>query len=168
MKRSHRGLTLIEVLAALALLGLLAAALSSWLQVTSGFASKAATTLPWESAAERSMQCIERDLIVGDFADVKGTPKEPRCRVTDNRLMVLTRDPQHGPALHEYRFDSSTESLIQVSRPGQLPTGPAITRRLIGDVAGWTCDLDAETQRLAISLRSINDLTMRWSFACPP
>lgn len=168
MTRSRRGLTLIEVLAALALLGLLATALSSWLQVTSDFASKAATTLPWESAAERTLQCIEDDLLVGDFAQAKKTPKKPRCSVIDNRLTILTRDPQHGPAQRDYLFESSEGRLDQVTQPVTASGHPIETRLLVGGVAAWTCEFDAKIARLTVSLTSTTGTTISRSFTCPP
>jgi prepilin-type N-terminal cleavage/methylation domain-containing protein len=168
MKRAAGGLTLIEVLAALALLGFLAVALSSWLQVTGAFVNAAAATVPWEAGAEQVMQRVQEDLLVGDFAQDRKDVKEPRFAVVDGTLTIRTRDPRRGPLMHEYRFESSEGTLDRITRAESPPSKDAETRLLVGEVAAWTCELDPETRLLTISLTSTTGRVICRSFACPP
>lgn len=115
--RHRRGLTLIELLASLALLTAIAAACLGVVQTTSRAAAEATHAATWSRAAEAMLDSVAADLASADLDPIGDRARgDPRVRVnTDGRsvsLLVRTRDPVLGPCLRRY---ATAGELIQVS-----------------------------------------------------
>jgi prepilin-type N-terminal cleavage/methylation domain-containing protein len=63
------GMTLIEIVLALALLAALGAGLSVWINMTSTLAAQSRHTLDWHQSAEAVMRLVADDLLIGDFTE---------------------------------------------------------------------------------------------------
>lgn len=158
---------MIELLAALALLGMLTAALAQWTQMTMRMASLANRNLPWDRAAAAALERVNEDLLVGDFAipteKRKGTPdiKDVRVEVLDDRLAILTR--QDGRTVRrEYVLDRN-----HLLREDRFEDGASERRMLLGDVAAFTLERDTERRSLIVRLVSTTERRQSRRFTLP-
>lgn len=134
--RPRHGLTLIETLVALVLLSGVAVATSTLLRSISSIHSGITPELRWTMHAERALLCAADDASVGD----RPTP-ERHITSSDGHLMVRTRGLGSGTSVArlEVRFtwDSDTGKLVrhaQALDERQRPTGPILSRTLVGSV----------------------------------
>lgn len=115
-QQSQRGLTLIELLASITLLTLIAVSGAAWLKTTTERAAVAERELQWQRATSAVLDQIADDLIGRDrLAD---NDEEP-VRVTWQypRLQIATRTPGTGSITRSYRW-SMHEKMIVVSASG--------------------------------------------------
>ena len=109
------GLTLLETLVALGLLGLLASASFGWIAVTQRGLANAADATNWRRSADASLALLYEDLVSGD---AEAWAAEP-VRITwykDAEIESLTfptRVATVGPCMVAYRFDNTTGALTR-------------------------------------------------------
>lgn len=157
----RRGMTILELLAALALLGALCSLLTSWLVTVSRLSADRGPRLEWRSAALRILDAIEDDLTCGDFEPGDRKSKSPpRVEVLEpSRLRIATRNSatlvsdSPGPAIHEYRFDRMSQTLLLSISSTTRPISAA-ERPLATAVADWRVDLDDEQRVLIVTIES--------------
>jgi prepilin-type N-terminal cleavage/methylation domain-containing protein len=160
---SRRGLTLIELLCALALLGALAAVLASWTMTAARLSATHGPMLQWHSAAQRLLELLGDDLVCGDFEPIRTRQRsgDPRIEVLDGpRLRLEARAaPAHGasflgPSIHEYALDRASGTLTLTIRPRHDPSALPVKRFLLADVADWECivDEDEEDRTLTVTI----------------
>ncbi len=154
-------MTILELLAALALLGALCSLLTSWLVTVSRLSADRGPRLEWRSAALRILDAIGDDLSCGDFepGDRKSKPP-PRVEVLEpTQLRIATRNSatlawgSPGPAIHEYRWDRMSQTLLLSISPTARPAWAA-ERPLARAVADWRVDLDHEERVLTVTIKS--------------
>ena len=161
--RRGRGLTLIELLAALALLGMLTIALASWTQTTLRVSARTSREQPWLSAADAALARIGEDLLVGDFEPPppgrgKSTSVPPRVVASANRLVITTREV--GAVLdHAYILERFRHRLVRRSGDSQS--------LLLGDVGEFNCSVDDEKKLLTVTIASTTGLIRTRRFALP-
>ncbi len=109
------GLTLLETLVALGLLGLLASASFGWIAVTQRGLADAADATNWRRSADASLALLYEDLVSGD---AEAWAAEP-VRITwyndaeIESLTLPTRVATVGPCMVAYRFDNTTGALTR-------------------------------------------------------
>lgn len=158
---TRRGMTILELLIALVLLGALCSLLTSWLVTVSRLSADRGPRLEWRSAALRILDAIENDLTCGDFEPGDRKSKlPPRVEVLEpSRLRIATRNSATlvsdslGPAIHEYRFDGVSQTLLLSITSTVRPTRAA-ERPLATAVADWRVDLDHEERVLTVTIKS--------------
>lgn len=172
MKRS--GMTILELLLALALLGALSALLTSWVVTISRLSSEHGPRVEWRSAAERVMGVIEDDLACGDFQmQDRKTSKKSRIEVLEpSRLRIATRTTSEGisapagPATHEFRFDRSS-GMLRLSVASGTQSGSTTARPLLNDVADWSVELNEKERILSVTIQSQSGDKITRSFTWP-
>ena len=108
----RRGLTLVEVLAALVLLTGIMLAAAAWVQAS---ARATAATVPearTRSAVEAVFRQLHDDLAIGDFDDDKNA--SPRVVNLHDRIEIRTRVPGHGAVTVTYRLEQREGTLVRV------------------------------------------------------
>lgn len=171
---NHRGMTILELLLALALLGVLCSLLTSWLVTVARLSAERGPRLEWRSAAMRVLDGIGDDLVCGDFeATDRNRKPKPRVEVLEPaRLRIRTRStftqsPDNaGPGIHEYRFDRTAETLAVAITSTARSTSP-VNRQLLGGVADWRIDLDEEHRVLSVTIVSGGGDTLSRRFTWP-
>lgn len=104
-------MTLIELLLALALLGVLMGVGVSWITTSSGLAREQSDRLRWERSANALLQAIHDDLATGEFNLARdNAPPTRRLQAQSGELAIRTRE--RGEEIRRiYRFDASTGEL---------------------------------------------------------
>lgn len=148
-----RGLTLFELVAALALFGSVLGVCLSWIQFAGRSTSAVVRPMQWHAAAEQVMRRIEEDLRVGDFDPDDDARTLLKARVEDARLLVRTRGAG-GEVEHE--FGLSTDGVLsRTERPaGARGRGDDPARMLLSEVARFEAQAEPSTQRLAVRIVS--------------
>ncbi|MCC6910309.1 MAG: prepilin-type N-terminal cleavage/methylation domain-containing protein [Phycisphaerales bacterium] len=172
MKR--RGMTILELLLALALLGVLCSLLTSWLVTVARLSAERGPRLEWRSAAMRVLDGIGDDLACGDFeATARNAKLRPRVEAQEPaRLRIRTRStstqsPDNaGPGIHEYRFDRTAQSLAVAITSTARSTSP-VNRQLLSGVADWQVQLDEEDRVLSVTIVSRHGDTLSRRFTWP-
>lgn len=145
----RRGLTMVELLLALALLAGLMVAVASWTQIAGLSGSELARPMRWRVAAEAVLQLIHDDLVTGDFADEEAA-SSPRVRVADDALSIDSREASIGPVVCQYVLDTYSGRLLR-----RLPgSGHRSDRVLIDEVTRFACEIDEEQTELHIEIAS--------------
>lgn len=170
----RRGMTILELLAALALLGALCSLLTSWLVTVSRLSADRGPRLEWRSAALRVLAAIEDDLTCGDLEPAaRNSESRPRVEVIEpSRLRIRTRSTSAqapdspGPAIHEYRFDRTAERLVlAITSPARSMS--ARDRLLLGGVAEWRVEWDEEQRVLSVTIASRHGEALSRRFTWP-
>ena len=155
MIQRYRGLTMVELLVALALLSAIMLGVSSWVGAAARASTAVAEPVRWVSAAEAALQRIHDDVMVGDFDESNESPENRRVQVDDDTLSIHTRggwsDDIVGAATHEYAFDRRSNELQVVQR---VHAGSEHQYLLVDQVGSWSAQLDEETGVLAVTITS--------------
>ena len=145
-----RGLTMVELLLALSLLAVLMVAVASWTRIAAQASAKAAQPTRWRTAAERTLELIQADLLIGDFED---DPRTPRIEVASGQLKIRTRqvsaDGFGGSVTHRYVFNTPDHELRLEERASG---GRQHSRLLLNDVSDWQCMIEEEEQILSVTI----------------
>lgn len=138
-------MTVLEVLIALALLGGLSVAAAGWIELSARLSATAGPRLAWERAARALLQAIADDLAVGDRPNESpGIDSQGRVIVEGNTLLIRTRGA--GWAMtRTYRYHPATSTLI-------VDDQSSTAEVLLGEVKGWTCEVDPDRRTLTIGL----------------
>lgn len=171
---TRRGMTILEVLLSLVLLGALASMLTSWLVTISRASAEHGSRMQWRSAARGALDLIEDDLTTGDFEiGAQGHLAQPQVVVVEpSRLRIRTRStwthsPQApGPAIHEYLFDPMAGVLMLSISSNSSAMSPW-RRSLVTSVTAWEVDSNEEQRILSIRIESSSGEAMSRRFSWP-
>lgn len=144
-RRIHRlrpwGMTLLEVMLALAILSSLAMLLASWVQTAIRVAGHDRETQSWTVAANRLVDEVGTYLRTGDsievFEETVASTSGIASRVElkpPHELAILSRGHQmgvSGPAWIVFRFDISTQRILMTAAPLGTGTTPETRPRLV-------------------------------------
>jgi prepilin-type N-terminal cleavage/methylation domain-containing protein len=147
---TRRGLTMIEMLLAVALLSAVVAAAASWIAVAGRLGTSAAKPQRQRLSMEAAFALIAEDLVTGDFDPPERPSSEPpRVRVQPGVLEIDTR----AGTTCAYRLDHVTHRLERIERSAsQRSTGAGASRPLLENVGEFTCALDDEKRTLEVTL----------------
>lgn len=141
---------MVEIMFALSLLTVVAAAVALWTQVAARAAAGAAGPEQWQAMAEVVLQHIHDDMAAGDL---DGKRDEPRVRIRDGELEIRTRASAAagliGPVVCRYRNDPTTDRLLLQQ---QSHDGTQRTRLLLDRVQEWNLSIDQEKRTLAVTI----------------
>jgi len=169
--RIHRGLTLAELLAALASLSLLIVAIVSWVSTVASSSRTITDRARFESAALHALQRIVEDVTCGDFdPDLEVSE---RVRVESHRLIVTSRSRNpHNPGRiveRTYRRDGRSVIVEEHSEGAASELS-----HLIGDVDSVSFELSGPRNEstsqgcaLNITIRSVNGREVMRSVMLP-
>ena len=148
---THRGMTLLEVMLAMALLSAIVGVTASWMQIAGAAVTQTSEPARLVSAARAVLELIADDVHVGDFAKPtsNNNEEEPRrVEVSEGALIIKTRTPGSGPVEHQFSFDESAKRLLlkEVSSAG------ARERVLVVGVESASWQLDTERLQLTVQL----------------
>lgn len=171
----RRGMTILEMLLALALLGAVCTLLTSWLTTFARLSAENGPLVEWRSAAMQALRAIEDDLACGDFeSPERKRPAKARIEIVEGRMLRLaTRSsaahlPTHpGPAIHEYRLDESTGILVIAIVGSSGRADRRVGRPLLNDVAQLNLELDEEEGVLKVTIRARSGDEVGRSFTWP-
>ncbi len=190
---TRRGLTLIELLMSLTILGSLVAVIITWLNTVAHLHTISAPRHTGIVSAERFMQLIRDDLMAGDFMPPNDSSHNAN-RVTSitiepatHALQIRTRIRPHvdqfgrlqsppGPIIRVYQFDAQAKSIrmqlhevaLHDLRKAGSPVGP--TRLVLDQISAWECSLeslgedDHVTTFLSLSITNQHGVTFAGSF----
>lgn len=136
----RHGMTLIELLAALAILAAVSVAAASWTVSATRTSASVSRQLTWERSAIAALDLIASDLNTGDLRRVADDAK-----VDNDHLRILTREV--GPAEHEYALDEGRlvrRSFRVDNRGRRTETRDAERRILVGQVRVWSAKLEED------------------------
>jgi type II secretory pathway component PulJ len=125
-------MTILELLAALALMSALAVASVSWLRLAARDTARAGQQLNWSLASAAVLSLIRDDLQTGDFAgDLLKARVDP-----SGSILVRTRTRAAGGLVCAYRWDASDGALYrdeynQTQDIDRAPAAPASASRLL-------------------------------------
>jgi prepilin-type N-terminal cleavage/methylation domain-containing protein len=148
----RRGLTIIETLAALALLSGLAVAGTAWMALSMRAAEDVGADVRWRAAANATLQLIHDDLRKGAVLG------RPPVRVQADRLFIPTRH-EGRPVEREYALDTSAGKLLITDRD---VTGSLSRRVLLGDVTRLDLGLDRASGALLVRIHSKDSVQRRF------
>lgn len=161
----RRGLTMLELLFSLALLTVVMLTAGSWIRLVSATGTLVAGPARWEAAAHAALQLVEDDILVADF-HVPG--RDALVEVAAGGLILRTRlacagDPS-GLLQHRYSLDPGQDALRLEERTS---TNSVHTRRLLNDVASWSCQHDKDRNVLSITIVSNDGVTVSKRYRLP-
>jgi hypothetical protein len=170
---TRRGLTLVEVLGALSLLGLLMVACLSWTRMAVSHASNAGVRTRWERAAGAVLDLIGDGLRTGDACD-----PERKLRVDASAAVLVIRGRGSadgrlpGVVDRVYRRDpASGDLVVEEYAPvpfGVMPTqAPLGARPLLGEVRATTFALDVPSRVLSVEVAGPNAAVARREYIVP-
>jgi hypothetical protein len=166
-------MTLLEILLALVMLSALVIASAGLVHLAASAANATAGGEPWRAAADAALDAVARDIAAGDF-DI--TPDPHRVEAHDGWLKVVTRglgdgaESPGGPVVHEYRLDAAAGVLWRDEGPispgpGQSPGRAERSRLVLGQVGGWSAQLNSETGILRVSVAGPHGRNLERRFA---
>ena len=158
---TNAGLTLIELLVAVSLMSGVLLAIAWWSKECSHSAVSQRNGTHWQIAADRLLEQISRDFLVGDFGDRPSDDGLPAWSVDGQVLEIATRDLERGTGrirVH-YEWDGVRNAVVrhQVGSPrGDVPA--------LGGVKSWNLVWNKETEMLQVVIESMEAETRmrRW------
>lgn len=166
MRMLDRGLTMVELLVALALLSAITLGVGSWVGATARASTSVVEPVRWASAAEAALQRIHDDVMVGDFDERDESPENRRVHVDGDILRIRTRSSSiidlegsgssGGVVTHEYVLDRFSNELHLRQRND---AGTEHRYLLVDQVGAWSAQLDEETGVLVVTIMSTNGVT---------
>jgi hypothetical protein len=166
-----RALTLVEVLASLALLSGVAAASVALVQSSGRTAATGARRIAWDRAADAVMASIAADLAIADLDPVGDRARgDLRVRVVDRErpsLAIRTRSAAGQPQVRSYILEGD-RLLVKSEIAGAAPADLSIGDRqavALGDVATLLVRLDADGGTLQVTIERTSGACRAASFA---
>jgi len=148
-------MTLIEVMLALALLGVLVGVGTTWITTSSRLALEQSNRLHWQRSAEALIQAIHDDLLLGDFEPARDNARvSRRVQLNGSTLSIRTRANAH-PTRRIYRFDPTAGDIRtwlappDARIPGSIPADAAI---VLAGVVGMDLLIDEEYSLLDVTI----------------
>lgn len=167
MNRATTGLTLIELVAAIALMGFVLVGSGWWIRTSMQRAADTTRTLRHEAALEALFAAIERDLAIGDL--IADSEKTPRISTKPGALTIATRSraPGVGAVLREYvllpgsgKLTESEHAMDAEAIRGAAPT----PRVVLGDVRSLEATVDEKAREFQVAVTMLDgaSMTRRW------
>lgn len=144
----NRGTTLIEMLAALVLLAVIAVSTAEWLSAAAATTHSAQARISWVAAANSVLDAIACDLAVGDF-DPAGETPGVACHAAV--LVVQTRVVTDASVADERRWFRRGAQLHAEWAP--LGSGHRAHALVLEDVTDWHCELSQDRRTLSVDIR---------------
>ena len=162
-----RGLTLIEALLALVLLGSVLAAGNAWVRMTSRASKDIGQRTEWRTSTEAFLQLIHDEL--AEYEPGALDENELPAIWTDERLAIATRDMEHGVVFHQYRLDQQRGFIFaQVSDiEGKSIGHENANDVLLAGVAAFDCSIDEDARLLTVTIRSADDQLVHRDYRLP-
>lgn len=170
-----RGLTLIELLASLALLCLITVASAGFVHGVLLASAASTETLQWNQAAGAVLDSIGDDLVAGDFDPVGDRARDdPRVTVTQSlqgsALEIRSRSASLGPCVRRYAVEGGR--LVIGTRPArdqraQSIRGP-VSAPALGHVTGFDAGVDPPRRILWVKIIGESSRAAARTFAFPP
>lgn len=154
MTPSHhaRGMTLLEVLLAVALLSFLSAGTLWLVTLATREAPALSNQLRWQVCAERTLDLITDALLIGDSS----AGRTDKLRLHEDTLFINTRvvndDSREVSLFLVVNLDRRAEELRMNSNSGSAALASR-SPTLLGKVADWTIHIDPPTRTLSVSVR---------------
>ena len=169
---SRRGLTLVELLAAIAILAAIMAAMSSLTMAASRIQTTVSSSVNWETSASALFSLIKDDLGSGDLGVDDRVVIEQGVLRIKSRSRAETEEQRNGPAMHVYRLDGKdlVRGRLDLDAAGTTLLGvPGPSRLLVGDVANWNVSVvEDDAQRiLTVELGSLDGERLTRTFDIP-
>jgi len=165
-----RGMTLLELLLALALLGVLAAASLSWTATASRLSVEQSERLRWERAAAATLQAIHDGLAVGDFHPIADRAHGVlRVQLNERALGIRTREGGLA-VLRVLWHDASAQWLLTWTTPqnSRLPASPPTeTSIALGEVESLEI-IENEERRLLVAINGTSGRHVERVFRVTP
>lgn len=152
-----RGMSLLEVTIAVALLAGLVVAATGWTTMSASMSKRLSAEAGWALAASATLDLIQDDLLCGDPTI---TPIDERVVVETGRLIIVTRDAL-GACIHTFELDDD----VLVFRRHPSNSGQEV-RRLLDDVARFASQVDDE-RVLTVTLQRADDVPIQRSWSLP-
>lgn len=165
-RRAHgrsRGLTLLEMLLALAILASICGIAAEWTRVAAGVSRHLEGPALWTRSARATIDFVRDDLLVTDPDAVP----EDRVRRDGTATVVRTRavlGTPGGDVDHRYEFDATSGVLRVVERRAD---GESFVRDLLHHMSDWTLELDAEAAVVRIVIVGPDGLTIAETIPLP-
>lgn len=145
--KGARGLTLVEVAAAAALLSVLVAALGGWLVSAMTLRQKLTHSLALERAISACAAAIERDLRCFDARE-----RGPRVVVQPGELWIATRAiASEGSVWHGYRFDARAGVLLFEVRDRRREHVISPEQVALGELLSFEATLERKGAALSVA-----------------
>jgi prepilin-type N-terminal cleavage/methylation domain-containing protein len=147
----HKGLTLVELLLALALSAIVVAASTSWIQLSAHMVVARVDEMGEEANA--IFRLIHDDLRSFDRPSERnrssGVPLwRDRIKCEENSLVIQTRESGFGQVVHRYVLVDGILTRATKSDAGE----PSNSRVLIADVESFECEINVETEVLSVRI----------------
>ena len=170
MKRSTSGLTLLEVLLAVALLASVVTGTSWFLRTATKRALTTSATIDERAAVAALFAAIERDLLIGDADGEVVVGRPGRVAANANGCLIATRSTSTsvGAVVREYTWRASTQEVLSAERPRRGTSGSseavATPSVVLGSVTRFESSLDpkAHTLSVIVELANRKSLTREW------
>ena len=143
------GMTMVEVLIALAVLSALMAVMASWTKIACTLGVTTGRSSEMRRSVETVFRCLREDLLVGDFRTRDGTD-EPRVVADGHTLLIMTRTPVRGSTERRYEYEPHAGRLV-VEESGPDTMG---RRGIATGITGFECAIDETQSWLAVSIAS--------------
>ncbi len=162
-----RGMTMLELLMALAILSALVLTLAAWTRVAGDLSAASAAEMRWRHAAEAVLALVHDDLAAGDL---QGDQDQERVEIKDTVLRISTRPTTEGDirgrglVRHRYLLDPLSARLALESMTDR---DERRTRPLIDGVGGWVCEIDEERSVLRVTIESVEGTALTRSYHLP-
>ena len=160
----RHGLTIIELLASLALLSLVMVTAVEWTRFAGRVGSDLAEPTDWERSARRALELIAEDLRCAATPRRRGE----RVEIDASVLVIHTRQAygtRRGPVEHRYRHDS-IDGVLEVDE--RTAWGGSTRRSLLDAVSAWSCAIEGDDDaELVVTLRGPADVEIERRYRVP-
>jgi len=146
---SERGMTLIETLAALALLAMLTVVAANWLGLIGAVRASTVDQTRWRIAAEHALAAIADDVAGGDFALEQRQP-EPHVTYEAATLTITTREPQIGATRTQWKLNGTRLQRSQADRSEMEP------RDVLTKVESWNVEIDKRQSAALVTIIAVD------------
>ncbi len=167
----NRGMTLLEVLVSVVLLGALSIAAAGLVSLGAAASPEIASRSQWLAAANSTLDSIARNL---DSGDLDTGSESNRMHIVRDVLWISTRSSgvtsvhPPGPVRYGYRFDREAGFLSRdehsESPAMQATRRLAASRPLLGHAANWSIQLDKSSGRLSVTIQAADGQIVTRSF----
>lgn len=150
-----RGMSLLEVTIAVALLAGLVVAATGWTTMSASMSKRLSAEAGWALAASATLDLIQDDLLCGDPTI---TPIEERVVVETGRLIIVTRD-ELGACTHTYELED--DGLVLQRHPSNAVIE---TRRLLHGAERFEAQVDEGVLTVTIHRAGGAQAQRSWRF----
>jgi len=162
MRRTTSGLTLLEVLLAVALLASVVTGTSWFLRTAAQRALTTSAVLDERAAVTALFAAIERDLLFGDSEGQAVAGRPGKVATNANGCLIATRSTTApvGAVVREYTWRASTKEVLSAERPRRGASGSsdaaATPSVVLGSVTRFEASFDPKARSLSVVIELAN------------